>query len=97
MFVSITRCDTRDSPVEEGPIIGEEMDGWLRGLDGYRGLVVLTREGEALGLAFWESEEAAERHGAARAEFRERMLAIAGVTIESVDGFDVAFSRVEGV
>jgi hypothetical protein len=73
------------------------MDGWLRGLDGYRGLIVLTREGEALGLAFWESGEAAARHDAVRAEFRERMLAIAGVTIESVDGFDVSFSRVEGV
>jgi hypothetical protein len=97
VFVSITRCDTRDSPAEDGPIVGEEMDSWLRELEGYRGLMLITRPGEALGLAFWESEELAERHGALRAEFRERMLTIAGVTIESVDGYGVSYSRVEGL
>jgi hypothetical protein len=95
MFVSITTTDTSGSPPEEGPIVGEEMDSWLRGLDGYRGLVLLARDGVTLGLAFWESREAAERHDAIRAEFRERMLTIASARIERVDGYDVAFARVD--
>lgn len=95
MFVSITTTDTSGSAEEDGPIVGEEMDGWLRELDGYRGLVLLSRPGVTLGLAFWDSREAAERHAAVRAEFRERMLGIAGAKIESVEGYDVAFSRVE--
>lgn len=95
MYVSITTTDTTGTPESEGPIVGEEMDGWLRELDGYRGLVLLAREGVTLGLAFWESEEAAKRHENVRAEFRERMLTIAGARIERVDGYDVAFSRVD--
>jgi hypothetical protein len=95
MHVSVTTCDTSGAPPETGPIVGEEMDGWLRALDGYRGLVLLTREGETLGLAFWESEEAAARHGSLRAEFRERILTLAGVTIQGVQGYDVDFARVE--
>jgi hypothetical protein len=97
MHVSITRCDTSSSPEEDGPIVGEEMDGWLTSLEGYRGLMLLTREGETLGLAFWETEELAAKHGELRAEFRERMLAIAGVRILGVEGYDVAFSRVDGL
>lgn len=95
MFVSITRCDTSGSSDDDGPIVGEEMDGWLSGLEGYRGLMVVTRGDVTLGLAFWESEEAAERHGELRAEFRERMLTLAGVRILGVEGYDVAFARVE--
>lgn len=97
MFVSITTADTSGTPEDEGPIVGEEMDSWLRELDGYRGLVLLARPGVTLGLAFWDSREAAERHSSVRAEFRERMLGIAGARIERVDGYDVAFRRVDGL
>ena len=93
MFVSITYTDTTGAPPEEGPIVGEEMDRWLRDMEGFEGLVLLTRENEAIGLAFWASEEIAERHSAIRAQFRERMLAIAGARIERVEGFDVAYVR----
>jgi hypothetical protein len=95
VYVSITTTDTTGTPQEEAPIVGEEMDGWLRGLEGYRGLMLLAAPGVTLGLAFWESEEAASRHAELRAEFRERMLTIAGATIERVDGYDVTYSRVE--
>jgi hypothetical protein len=97
VYVSITRCDTTDSPPEDGPIVGEEMDAWLRDLEGFRGLLLLTREGETLGLAFWETQELADQHSELRAEFRERMLGIAGVKILGVEGYDVAFSRVDPV
>lgn len=96
MYVSITTTDTSGAPEEGSRIVGEEMDGWLRELDGYRGLVLLAQPGVTLGLAFWESKEAAERWASVRGEFRERMLGIAGARIESVDGYDVAFARVDG-
>lgn len=95
VFVSITRCDTSGSSDDDGRIVGEEMDGWLSGLEGYRGLMVVTRENETLGLAFWDSRELAERQSELRAEFRERMLTLAGVRILGVDGYDVAFARVD--
>ena len=97
MFVSVTTTDTTGTPEEEATIVGEEMDSWLRELDGFRGLVLLAAPGVTLGLAFWETEEAARRHESVRSEFRERMLTIAGARIERVDGYDVAYSRVEGL
>lgn len=93
MHVSVTKTDTAAESVEIATIVGEEMERWLRDMDGFEGFVVLTRPGEALGLAFWRDEEVAERHRAVRAEFRERMLSIAGVTIESVQEYEVAFAR----
>jgi hypothetical protein len=93
VFVSITYTDTTGSPAEEGPIVGEEMDRWLRDMEGFEGLLLLTRPNEAIGLAFWASEEIAERHSALRAEFRERMLTIAGARIERVEGYDIAYVR----
>jgi hypothetical protein len=95
MYVSITRCDTSESADEAGPLVGEEMDGWLRALEGYRGLMVVTCGDETLGLAFWDTEELAERHAELRKAFRERMLTLADVRILGVDGYDVAFPRVE--
>jgi hypothetical protein len=94
VYVSVTRTTTAEDAVETARIVGDEMERWLRELDGFQGLVVLLRPGESLGLSFWSSAEAAERQRAVRAEFRERMLTLAGVTIESVDGYEVAFARI---
>jgi hypothetical protein len=93
VYVSITRTDTSELPVDTATIVGEEMERWLRDMEGFEGLMLLARPGETLGLAFWASEEIAQRHAATRAEFRERMISIAGARIESVEGYDVAFSR----
>jgi hypothetical protein len=53
------------------------------------------RDDETLGTAFWESEEIAASHAALRAEFRERILSLADVEILGVDGYDLAYVRVE--
>lgn len=95
MFVSITTTTTEGEPVANAAIVAEEMERWLVGLEGFKGFLMLTQPGKALGLVFWESRELAERQSAVRAQFRERMLAIAGVTIESVEGYDVAFSHLD--
>ena len=93
MYVSHTTVDTAGQPFEVAAAVAEEMERWLRDLEGFEGLVLLAGESRAVGLAFWESREVAERHAVLRAQFRERMLAIAGVRVEEVVDYDVAFAR----
>jgi heme-degrading monooxygenase HmoA len=81
VHVTITRVTTGEQPLGNAAIVAEEMTGWLREMEGFRGMLFLTREGETLGLSFWASKEDAERQGAVRAEFVERMAAVAQVTI----------------
>ena len=70
----------------------EAVDARLRETDGFRGFMMLAREGRAVGLSFWESREAAERQDYSRSQFRERMLAVANVRIEDVVDYEVVFS-----
>jgi hypothetical protein len=93
VFVTITTADTAGEPIETAPIVAEEMDRWLRDTDGFEGFVLLAGEEKAIGLAFWESRETAEHNRVARAEFRERILSIAGVRIEQVADYEVVFAR----
>jgi hypothetical protein len=82
VYVSFTRVNTTDQPIENAAIVAEEMVRWLRDVDGFDGFLMLTGEGTAVGLTFWESREVAERHRVARMQFLERMTSIAGVQIE---------------
>jgi hypothetical protein len=93
VYVTVTTADTTGEPIENAPVVAEEMERWLRDTDGFEGFLMLAREGKAVGLAFWASKEVAERHGVARTQFRERMLSIAGVQIEEVVDYEVAFAR----
>lgn len=93
MFVTVTTADIAGEPIENAPIVAEEMDRWLRETKGFEGFLLLAGEGKVIGLAFWESRETAERHKVARTQFRERMLSIAGVQIEKVVDYDVVFAR----
>lgn len=93
MFVTVTTADTTGETIGNAAIVAEEMERWLREMEGFEGLLLLAREGRALGLAFWASREIAEHHAVARAEFRERMLGVAGVRIEDVVDYEVGFAR----
>ena len=92
MFVSVTNTDTAGQPVESAKVVAEEMARWLRETEGFEGFMLLAGEERALGLVFWESREVAERHAEARKQFRERMLGIAGVTIEDVVGYELVYA-----
>ena len=83
----------QDQPVEDATIVAEEMVRWLRDIEGFDGFLMLTGEGSAIGLTFWESREVAARHQVARGQFIERMLSIAGVEIEERADFEVAFAE----
>lgn len=93
VHVTITTTDASGQPIENAPIVAEEMERWLRDAEGFQGFVLLAGNQKAIGLAFWESRELAEHHNLARTQFRERMLSIAGVRIESVVDYELVFAR----
>ena len=93
MYVTVTTADITGQPIEDAPVVAEEMERWLREAKGFEGFLMLAGEEKAIGLAFWASRELAERHRVARTQFRERMLSIAGVRIEGVADYDVVFAR----
>jgi hypothetical protein len=92
MHVTITRVKTGNQPREAATIVAEEMVRWLRELDGFEGLLMLSTEGTTLGLSFWESTEVAERYRPLRMQFVRRMTSVADVEIEEIVDYDVAFA-----
>lgn len=95
MFVSLTTVATGDEPVESAVIVAEEMAGWLRGVEGFQGFLMLSREGTAIGLTFWESEEVAERARPLRMQFLDRVMTVADVQVQTIEGFEVVFSELD--
>ena len=95
MYVSVTRVATGDEPIANASIVGEEMHRWLRETEGFRGMMIISREGSSLGLTFWESREIAERHRTARMSFLERVMSVANVEVEEVLDYEVTFSTLD--
>ena len=95
MHVTVTRVNTADQPVSASAIVAEEMERWLREIDGFEGLMMLANETTTLGLAFWRTSELAERNRPLRREFLDRMMAVAGVEVEEIVDYTLAFSRVD--
>jgi hypothetical protein len=93
VYVSFTRVNTADQPIENAAIVAEEMLRWLRDIEGFDGFLMLSREGTTVGLTFWESREVAERHRVARMQFVQRMTSVAAVEIEETTDFEVSFAE----
>ena len=93
MYVSLTRVNTSDQPIVNATIVGEEMLRWFREIEGFEGLLMLSKEGTTLGLTFWESREVAERHRLARMQFRDRMTSAADVQVEETVDYEVTFAH----
>lgn len=95
MYVSLTRTKgSEGQPLEVATIAGEEMVPWLREIEGFDGLLMLSNEKEAttLVLTFWSDREAAERHRAARMRFRDRVTAAVHVTVEETADYELSFA-----
>lgn len=97
MFVTLTRASTSDEPAANAAIVAEEMERWLRDIEGFEGFLMLSREGTSVGLTFWESREVAERHQPLRREFLDRVMSVAGVQVEEIVDYDVTFARLPRV
>jgi hypothetical protein len=93
VYVSLTRVKTSDQPIGNATIVAEEMLRWLRDIEGFSGLLMLSREGTTLGLTFWESREAAERHRMVRMEFIDRVTSAADVEVEEIVDYEVSFAH----
>ena len=70
---------------------------WLQQIEGFQGLLMLSNEteGTTLALSFWESREVAERHRAARMQFRDRVTSTVNVEVEETVGYEVSFAHLE--
>jgi hypothetical protein len=93
LHVSLTTASTGDEPGENAAMVGEEMTGWLRGVEGFAGMLMLYRPGTTIGLTFWENREVAERAVSLRMQFLERIASVADVEIDRVEAFDVFLAR----
>ena len=93
MTVTTTRGST-DQPLEIATLAGEEMLPWLRQIEGFEGLLMLSNEteGTTLVISFWESREIAEQHAVARAVFRDRITATVDVRVEDVSDYELTFA-----
>ena len=96
MFVTVTktRALSLDEPIETATIAGEEMLPWLRQIEGFEGLLMVSsaEEGTTLVLSFWESREVAEQHRLARMQFRDRVTSAVGVRVEEVAEYELTFA-----
>jgi hypothetical protein len=93
VFVSVTTVDSKGRPIEEATLVGQEMEGWLRQVEGFEGMMILHRDGTTIGITFWESAEAAERQRTLRVEFLERITSVVEVDIRDISEFQLAFAR----
>jgi hypothetical protein len=94
VYVSLTRTKgPPGQPLDVATMAGEEMLPWLREIDGFDSLVMLSSEADqtTLVLTFWSDRDVAERHRAARTRLREGVTAAAEVTIEETAGYEVTF------
>jgi hypothetical protein len=93
VHVSLTRVKTSDQPIANATIVGEELARWLRDIDGFEGILMLSRPGTTLGLTFWASREVADSHLASRRRFIERMTDVAEVEIEEIVDYEVMLAE----
>ena len=91
--LTTTRGSNEDM-AELAVMAGETMVAWLREIDGFHGLVMLTHEetGIAHVISFWESEEIAERHRVARLQLRDRITSTLNVEVQETVPYSVPFA-----
>jgi heme-degrading monooxygenase HmoA len=101
MFATLTTTvgstEQRDM-VAIAAIAGEEMARWLKELDGFVGLIVLSsREtGTTQVVSFWESSEVAESHRASRQRLRDKVIATVDVEVQETTSYEVSFVEFPG-
>lgn len=100
MYVSVTRTkDYLGQPIDLATVAGEEMIRWLRPIDGFEGLLILSNEAEGitLVLSFWRSREVAEEHLPARLRLRDSVTATVNVEVQDMTHYEVTFAELPRV
>ncbi len=97
MYATLTTTlgDVTDDMSGIASIAGEAMEEWLREIEGFEGLVMLSdrSSGTTQVITFWESREVAERHEVARMQLRDRITATVSVEVKETQSYDVSFAR----
>jgi hypothetical protein len=77
---------------------GEAMVEWLRDLEGFLGLLMLTDEetGTTQVITLWTDEGAAERSRVAREQLRDRITATVSVEVQETKPYAVSFADLRG-
>jgi hypothetical protein len=90
-----TTHGTNEDMVELARMAGESMVGWLRELEGYQGLLMLTNgeTGTTQVITLWESEEVADRHRVARLRLRDLVTTTVGVDVKETVSYAVGFAE----
>jgi hypothetical protein len=91
-----TTRGTNDDMVGLARISGETMAPWLREIEGFMGLLMLSSQetGVTHVLTFWESREVAEKHREARSSLRERITSTVDVEVQETADYELAFADV---
>ena len=91
--VTTTHGSNEDMP-QLAVMAGEAMLTWIRDIEGFHGLVMLTRQatGTTHVISFWESEEIAQRHRVARMKLGERITATLNIAVQHTESYDVSFA-----
>ena len=93
MYVTMNRVKTSNEPIEHASIVAEGLQDWLEEVEGFEGLLMLSREGTSVGLTFWASREIADRYRPMRMQFLDRVLSVSGVELEESLDFEVTYAQ----
>src|SRR5918992_5088250 len=76
----------------------ESVDGWLRGYEGYRGLLVFTDEEaqQSRVVTLWETPEDEAKARTARGAMRDQIAAAVGMEVVDFGVYEVAVFEVPG-
>ena len=74
---------------------GETMVEWLRELEGFEGLLMLSNDetGVTHVISFWENEEIAEHSRVARLRLRDRITSTVSVEVQETEPYHVSFAE----
>ena len=97
MYVGMTTTRGRNEDmVGLARISGETMAPWLREIEGFEGLLMLSSQetGVTQVITFWASREVAEKHAEARRSLRDRITSMVDVEVQETADYELAFADV---
>jgi heme-degrading monooxygenase HmoA len=95
VYASLTvTTGSNENMAELAVLAGEAMVTWLREIEGFEGLLMLSNSdtGTTHVISLWESREVAERHRESRMRLRDSVTATVDVHVEETVNFDVLFA-----
>ena len=87
-----------DDMLEVAQMAGETMLGWLRDVEGFEGIVMLSNEetGTTHVITFWKDAEVAEKSRISRLQLRDRITETVSVEVQETRPYVVSFADLGG-